>query len=284
MTDTRATSDVAATGGRSSDDLLVRLFGWRAAFIHGNTTTLDRWRYLRRRLPRVRSTGERVLDVGCGSGAFTIAAATRGYHAVGLSWDERNQAAAERRAGLAGVGDVSFPICDVRRLDARGELVGCFDIAICFETIEHVRDDRKLLRDIHRCLKPGGRLYLSTPNYHYRSSDKDMGPFSAVEDGGHVRRGYSPAMLRELCGDAGFDIEEITYVSQFFSQVVTRWQTWLARVIGNKPQWLMTLPLRWLPVVFDPWLGRWIGRVWGWPGYSIALAAYKPRFDRAGAR
>ncbi len=114
-------------------DLLVRLFGWSAALIHGDTTVLDRWRFLRRRLPRVRSTGERVLDIGCGTGAFTMGAARRGYESVGLSWDERNQAVANRRAELAGIKNVSFPICDVRRLDERTELVEGFGIVICCE-------------------------------------------------------------------------------------------------------------------------------------------------------
>ena len=60
-----------------------------------------------------------VLDVGCGSGAFTLGAARRGYETVGPSWDERDQAIAMSRAKLLGLTNVSFPICDVRRLDER---------------------------------------------------------------------------------------------------------------------------------------------------------------------
>ena len=39
---------------------------------------------------------EALIDIGCGSGAFSIGAALRGYNSLGLSWDERNQQVAEK--------------------------------------------------------------------------------------------------------------------------------------------------------------------------------------------
>ena len=129
--------------------LLVRLVGFPATLIHGDTLVLDRWRWLKRRLPPTRN-GERLIDVGCGTGAFSIGAAKRGYTALGLSWDERNQRVAAERAALCGVRTATFEVLDVRQLDARRDLVGQYDVAICCENIEHVLDDRKLLREIGR--------------------------------------------------------------------------------------------------------------------------------------
>jgi 2-polyprenyl-3-methyl-5-hydroxy-6-metoxy-1,4-benzoquinol methylase len=259
-------------------NILVRLIGWSATVIHGDTLVLDRWRWVRRRLPLTGPGGASVLDVGCGSGAFTMGASRRGYEAVGLSWDERNQATAMCRAGLLGLANVSFPICDVRRLDERKELQGRFDIVLCLENIEHVIDDRKLVLDMFDCLRPGGWLLLTTPNHFYRPMGGDLGPFRAVEDGGHVRRGYSPAMLYELCEEAGFRVEEISYVSHYFSQVSTEMMRWINRALGIGLGWIVSLPLRVLPVLLDDWLGRRLSR----PGYSIALVAFKPRFARNG--
>lgn len=265
-------------------DLLVRVFGWSATLIHGDTSVLDRWQYLRPRLPRTRVSGERLLEVGCGTGAFCLGAARRGYQVVGLSWDMRNQEAAQRRACIAGINSVEFPICDVRHLDQRSELVDKFDIVVCFETIEHIIDDRKLMRDMYRCLKPGGRLYLTTPNYYYHPLAKgEMGPFSIIEDGWHVRRGYTPAMLRELCAEAGFMEEEITHITHYLSQRITQLQSAVTRWLGHLAAWLVMLPMRPLPLLLDGWLGRWLGPRIGWPGYCIALSAYKPRFAAAGA-
>jgi 2-polyprenyl-3-methyl-5-hydroxy-6-metoxy-1,4-benzoquinol methylase len=258
-------------------NLLVRLIGWPATVIHGDTLVLDRWRWLKRRLPLTNPGSATVLDVGCGSGAFTMGAARRGYEAVGLSWDERNQGIALRRAKLLGLSDMEFPICDVRRLDERGELHGRFDIALCLENIEHIIDDRKLVRDMYECLKPGGRLFLTTPNYFYCPMGGDKGPFREVEDGGHVRRGYSPAMLQELCDKAGFRVEEIGYTSFYFSQRCTAIMRRINAVLGTTLGWAVSLPLRAVPVLLDGWLGRWFAR----PGYSITLVAYKPRYAGA---
>lgn len=247
---------------------LVKLFGYRAAFLHGDTLMLDRWRWATARLPETRN-GEQLLDAGCGTGAFTIGAAKRGYRATGLSWDERNQRVATERAAIAGVPEVAFPIGDVRRLDEHAELRGRFDVVLSFENIEHVLDDAKLMRDLAECLKPGGWLLLTTPNHYYRAFDpRDRGPFSREEDGWHVRRGYTGEMLRELAAAAGLRVEEVSSCSGWFSQQVTR----LMRRRGLAG-WAATLPLRVLPGLFD----RAIRRLTGWPDYSICMVALKPR-------
>jgi 2-polyprenyl-3-methyl-5-hydroxy-6-metoxy-1,4-benzoquinol methylase len=93
---------------------LIGILGYRGAFLHGDPLMLDRWKYVSKWLPRTRDR-VRVFDVGCGSGAFTIGAAKRGYDAVGLSWDERNQSVARHRAALCKV-DAAFPIGDARNL------------------------------------------------------------------------------------------------------------------------------------------------------------------------
>jgi SAM-dependent methyltransferase len=57
-----------------------------------------------------------------------------------------------------------------------------FNVVICFQLIEHIQDDHTLLKEIHRVLKPGGFLLLTTPNktmsltrnpYHMREYTTD---------------------------------------------------------------------------------------------------------------
>jgi SAM-dependent methyltransferase len=57
----------------------------------------------------------------------------------------------------------------------------CVDIIVSFETIEHVPDDRALIEEFHRVLRPDGQLIVSTPNqwplkdtpFHVREYDLD---------------------------------------------------------------------------------------------------------------
>lgn len=256
--------------------LLVRIFGFPATLIHGDPLVLDRWLWLRRRLPFTRD-GERAIDIGCGTGAFSIGAARRGYAVLGLSWDERNQRVARERARLCRASSAEFQVLDVRRLDERADLVSRFDVAICCENIEHILDDRKLMQDIAACLKPGGRLLLTTPFLLYDAIDEgDSGPWSGVEDGGHVRRGYSRAMLRELCQEAGLVIEAFSSCSGLLSQKLARLQR---RASRSQPLlgWVAVLPFRVLPPLLDGPITRAARR----PSYSICLEAYKPRFAAA---
>lgn len=252
--------------------LLAKLFGFPATLIHGDTLVLDRWIWIRKRLPETRN-GETLLDVGCGTGAFSIGSALLGYRALGLSWDERNQRVAGDRAALCKASSAQFEVLDVRNLDSRNDLVAGFDVVLCCENIEHILDDSKLLRDIGRCMKQGGRLLLTTPYLLYRPiSASDMGPFSKTEDGWHVRRGYTKVMLEELCVQAGLVPEQVSFCSGVLSQKITALQRLLARVhplLG----WGAILPLRILPPLFDGFLTALLR----WPHFSICLEAYKPR-------
>jgi 2-polyprenyl-3-methyl-5-hydroxy-6-metoxy-1,4-benzoquinol methylase len=251
---------------------LVRLVGFPATLIHGDPLVLDRWLWLKARLPKTRND-ERLLDVGCGTGAFSIGAALRGYRALGLSWDERNQLVAKERATYCKASSAQFEVLDIRELERRADLVGGFDVVICLETIEHVVEDLKLMQTMARCIKPGGRLLLSTPYLLYSPiSPGDMGPFSTVEDGGHVRRGYSRVMLEELCEHSGLEVERISHCSGYVSQRVAAVMRRLS-AINAALAWALILPLRALPPLLDPI----ITVLLGWPHYSICLEAYKPR-------
>lgn len=251
---------------------LVNLFGWPIPLFHGDTAVLDRWLWLRRRLPKDNGS-QRLIDIGCGTGAFTIGTALRGYQVLGLSWDTRNQTVAAERARMCKARTAEFEVQDIRLLDKRLDLFGKFDVAILFEVIEHIIDDTKLLQDAACCLKPNGRLLLTTPNFYLRPIAPDhVRPFPTVEDGGHVRKGYTEENLRALCKNANLAVESISYCTGFLSQKLTfiHYNASL-RKIHPMLGWAIINPFRALPPLVDPMIARWTH----WPDYSICLEARK---------
>jgi SAM-dependent methyltransferase len=105
----------------------------------------------------------RLLDVGCGSGGPTLHVARRtGCRAVGLELYEEAVAEATRLAGEAGLErQASFLQADAsERLPFEDR---SFDAILCLDSINHLRDRGRVLRDWARLLRPGGRLLFTDP-------------------------------------------------------------------------------------------------------------------------
>jgi len=234
-------------------------------FIQGDPMVYDRWRWLRRHL---QPGSLRTLDAGCGNGAFTLYAARIGNEAVGVSFDAANNRKAVARAAMLGLSGARFVQGDLRQLDTKRAELGGFDQVICLETIEHIMDDRKLARDLAAMLKPGGRLLLSTP---YSKCPPMRGDhISAVENGDHVRWGYTHDEMRAMLGDAGL----ATVTEEYCSGIVSRKIGDLERRIGQLTPslgWAATLPLRAFQLA-----DRAATDTLGAPYLSIAVVAEKP--------
>jgi ubiquinone/menaquinone biosynthesis C-methylase UbiE len=102
--------------------------------------------------------GDRVLDLGCGTGEFTAALAEAGAQPIGL---EVAQAALERaRARHPGLDFRLVPIDGPLPLEDNS-----FDVVWASEVVEHVADTARWLSEARRVLVPGGRLLVTTPSH-----------------------------------------------------------------------------------------------------------------------
>jgi len=100
--------------------------------------------------------GGRLLDIGCATGAAVARMSALGWDAEGLDPDPEAIAVAERN----GIKVTRGTLADVD--DA--EHAGAFDAITLSHVIEHLHDPAAELARIHRLLKPGGLLWIATPN------------------------------------------------------------------------------------------------------------------------
>jgi SAM-dependent methyltransferase len=98
----------------------------------------------------VACVGRRLLDIGCGDGAFLLAARAEGWSVAGT---EMNPAPA-RAAGIELVGESLE--------DARARAP--FDCITLWHTLEHMRDPQATLQSLAGMLAPGGLLLIAVPD------------------------------------------------------------------------------------------------------------------------
>jgi ubiquinone/menaquinone biosynthesis C-methylase UbiE len=160
----------------------------------------ERLAFLRR---EVRS-GDRALDVGCGTGEFTAALARAGAQPVGI---EVAQAA-------LGRARARHPELDFRLVPIDGPLPfedNRFELVWASEVIEHVADTARWLSEIRRVLAPAGRLLLTTPS-HGRVRLAVGGIERYSEPLGDHLHLYTKRSLQALLHEFGFgqiDVREI---------------------------------------------------------------------------
>jgi SAM-dependent methyltransferase len=255
-------------------DTLLRVFGWRFLLITGDPCVLDRWLWLRTHLRR---GSVRTFDAGCGNGGFSIFSAGIGNEVVAASFSLEDQEGARRRAEMLGIKGIDFRVIDLRQIDDFRATLGLFDQVICMETIEHVTGDDKLVNSLAAMLKPGGQILLSTPYDKHRPLFTEEREPSSVEDGSHVRYGYSRERLRELVDSAGLEVSSEGFISGVVSQKLTDLMRRLSARLGLMPAWLVVLPLRLLVILDAP-----LSTVSRYPHLSVALSAVKRQSQAAG--
>lgn len=101
--------------------------------------------------------GQKILDIGCGTGAMMLDLTKNGDFVSGVDGSPESLKFSKSR-GLKKVSQADFE----KKLSEKNSH---FDIVTCLDVLEHISNDDQLLREFHRILKPGGKVYLTVPAY-----------------------------------------------------------------------------------------------------------------------
>jgi cyclopropane-fatty-acyl-phospholipid synthase len=174
--------------------------------------------------------GDRVLDVGCGWGAFAIhAAREHGAHVTGITLSEPQASLARERAAAAGVADK----VDIRVMDYR-EIAGeTFDAIASIGMVEHVGSVNidEYAAKLASLLKPGGRL-LNHGIARLRVGDAEAGAFSER----YVFPDAAPLHLSRIqfaLERAGLETDAVEGLRHDYDQTLTHW---IDRLDRNLPE------------------------------------------------
>lgn len=175
-----------------------------------------------------------VLEIGCGEGygIKLLAPHAKKYIAIDKHIPSNQE----------NFKNIEFIQLEVPALN--GLQTNRFDVVICFQLIEHIQDDKTLLSEIFRVLKPGGKLLLTTPN-------KVM---SLTRNPYHMRE-YQSEEFRKLIGSY-FEISKIDFNGVYGDQLINtyleknkagikKWRKW---DIFNLEQ---NLPAKWFQIPYD---------------------------------
>ena len=149
----------------------------------------------------------RVLDAGSGNGWFSYLAYRTGASVVAINIAEDQVRKAIRFYNTwrkIPVEKLEFRILNLYDID---DLESNFDEIICYETLEHIKEDAKLCRIFWRLLKQRGVLHLCAPYAKHPRWRNE--PLDLEENGFHVRSGYTLESYRSLLEPIGFQIKDV---------------------------------------------------------------------------
>ena len=179
----------------------VNAYGWGVQFKRGSLQnflvehfgvfhlgTRMRNHILNNILKKRELSGFKLLDAGCGIGLASIYYAPKFLTVTGVDLDGQKVRQAKTLAKNNFIKNVNFNVVNLTNAPFTKRQ---FDKIICFEVIEHVSDDKKLIKGLSQLLKKDGEIILSFPS-------KTLMSRIAQKSLDHFKVGYVPSDIKEI--------------------------------------------------------------------------------------
>jgi ubiquinone/menaquinone biosynthesis C-methylase UbiE len=178
------------------------------------------------------SPGERVLEVGCGTGAFWRAHRERLPEGLQVTLvDISSGMLVEAASGLRGDSRFSFCVADVQNLPF---FAAQSDVVIANHMLYHVPDIVRGVRELRRVLRPGGRLATATNGTNNMAQLYDL--IASARPGRQpIRRGnarYALENAAELLGESFEQVQVVEYPDSLWITEVEPLVDYIESMIG----------------------------------------------------
>ncbi|HEX9022773.1 MAG TPA: polysaccharide deacetylase family protein, partial [Geobacteraceae bacterium] len=175
------------------------------------------------RLPALCTGTERVLEIGAGTGIFTIPLARRCREVVAVDISRNMLALLEKKAAVDGLDNIRTLLCDAETIP----LDGTFSLICAFASLEYMSDLPALVQRLARHIEPEGTIYFITARRSFLRFFVQLG--NAMRQGIWLKaRGRRE--IRRILGDAGFAQVDIS--THLFK--VWHWGGMLMEVAGRR--------------------------------------------------
>jgi len=163
----------------------------------------------------LKTKDNKILEIGCGTGG-NFSVLDKWGKTVGLDFSKEALKFCQKRGHndliLSKAEEIDFPD-------------NSFDLVVALDVLEHIKDDKKAIKESWRVLKPGGYFLATVPAYKFLWSEHD-------EVLNHYRR-YSFKDFSDKIKEADFDIIKISYLISFVFPIVLFYRI-LRKIISPK--------------------------------------------------
>lgn len=149
---------------------------------------------------------QKVLDAGCGKGDFTFYLAEK-YPDVQISGCDLSEfnikicQEIQKKVGFKNVHFFKQDLLDVKAKDK-------YDLIFCIEVLEHIRENKQVLKSFHKALKESGYLYIHMPTQKQKRlfNERYFTYYDKWAEIEHVGQHYTLETLQKDLEDLGFSI------------------------------------------------------------------------------